>query len=53
MEFEPENTMGLPPPLSSLVTSAAAAAAEAAVSLEQKVYDVILKQSSLVKKKPA
>lgn len=45
--------MGLPPPLSSLVTSAAAAAAEAAVSLEQKVYDVILKQSSLVKKKPA
>ncbi|CAL9131164.1 unnamed protein product [Musa acuminata var. zebrina] len=50
VEFEPENTMGLPPPLSSLVTSTAA---EAAVSLEQKVYDVILKQSSLVKKKPA
>ncbi|URD84859.1 phytoene synthase, partial [Musa troglodytarum] len=52
VEFEPENNMGLPPPLSSLVTSAAAAA-EVAVSLEQKVYDVILKQSSLVKKKPA
>ncbi|RRT70411.1 hypothetical protein B296_00028062 [Ensete ventricosum] len=53
VEFGPENSMGLRPPLSSLVTIAAAAAADVAVPSEQKVYDVILKQSSLVKKKSA
>ncbi|KAJ8509922.1 hypothetical protein OPV22_000356 [Ensete ventricosum] len=52
VEFGPENSMGLRPPLSSLVTIAAAAA-DVAVPSEQKVYDVILKQSSLVKKKSA
>ncbi|RWV80061.1 hypothetical protein GW17_00058717 [Ensete ventricosum] len=48
LRFDPANGMNLPL-VSSLLTSTAG---EVAVSSEQKVYDVVLKQAALVKQQP-